>query len=118
MIGLIVLTLYFHTSCSDKDASMGFGSPVSSMDFTPMAGIFDYPEKYDGKIVILTGTIDMQDEKGSWFYLQDEDARMYVDLSESGFKIPDLNKRRVLVEGTIEVKMRIPSLMASGVEPR
>ncbi len=58
----------------------------------------------------------MQDQKGYWFYMQDEEARIYVDLYGSGFTIPDITKERVLAEGKIEVKLNIPSLLATGVE--
>ena len=55
-------------------------------------------------------------QKGYWFYMKDKDARIYVDLYCAGFTIPDLTNKTVLAEGKIEVKLNIPSLLATGVE--
>ena len=94
-----------------------FGAPISNRQGTPMVDVFDDPDKYNGKTVTLKGIIDMQDPKGYWFYLSDKEARIYVDLYESGFTISALTGKAVLVEGVIEVKLKIPSLLAKGVEP-
>ena len=102
--------------CNDGDYSNTFGSPISNRNTIPISDLFDNTTKYDGKTVTVMGVIDMQDQKGYWFYMQDEEARMYVDLYNGGFSIPEMTKKTVLAEGTIEVKLNIPSLLATGVE--
>ena len=60
--------------------------------------------------------IDSQDKNGYWFYLLDEEARIYVEIKNADFAIPDLTNKKILVEGVVEVKLNIPSLLATGVE--
>ncbi len=104
--------------CNDSDYSNRFGSPISNRKTIPISDLFDDTTKYDGKTVTIEGVIDMQDQNGYWFYLQDEEARIYVDLYNAGFSIPDMTKKKVLAEGKIGVKLNILSLLATGAEHR
>jgi uncharacterized protein YdeI (BOF family) len=112
-VGVAIILSGYNKASSSSNT---FGSPVSKKEITPIVDLFDHPDKFDGKSVTLKGTITIQDEKGYGFYLQDEDARIYVDLFESGFNIPSLTNKVVFVEGKVEVKLKIPSLLAKGVE--
>ena len=101
--------------CGDSPSDK-FGVPISNREITPIARLFDYPDKYNGKTMTLKGVVDTQDQKGHWFYIKDEEARIYVDLFDSGFAVSLLTGKTVLVEGHMEVKSKIPSLQAKGVE--
>ncbi len=102
--------------CNNSSYSNKFGSPISNRKTIPISDLFSNTTKYDGKTVTIKGVIDVQDQRGYWFYMQDEEARIYVDLYDAGFTIPDVINKTVLAEGKIEVKLNIPSLLATGVE--
>ena len=114
-----ILSLLLSTvlmACNDSGSSNQLGSPISNRKAVPIAELFDNANQYDGKTATIRGVIDMQDPNGHWFYMQDEDARIYVESYHAGFSIPDLTQKTVLTEGLIEVKLNIPSLLATGVE--
>ena len=113
---LWLLSFFVFFGCSDSGYSNKFGHEISNRKITLIADIFVNKAEYDEKTVTIKGVIDMKDEKGYWFYMKDKDARIYVDLYEAGFTIPDLSNKTVLAEGKIEVKLNIPSLLATGVE--
>ena len=117
-VSLFSVFFFVLFGCNDGDYSNKFGTPISNRKTIPISDLFDDTTKYDGKTVTIEGVIDMQDQNGYWFYIQDEEARMYVDLYNAGFSIPDMSKKKVLVEGKIEVQLNIPSLLATGVEHR
>jgi len=102
--------------CNDIGCSNKFGSPISNRETIPIAELFENTNKYEGKTVTIKGVVDMQDQNGYWFYMQDEEARIYVELYDAAFLIPDLTEKTVLAEGSIEVQLNIPSLSATGVE--
>ena len=102
--------------CSDGQSAKNFGSPILNRNVTPIAELFDYPNEYNGKVVTIKGVIDMQDQGGHWFYMQDEEARIYVESDEADFTVPNLKNKAILAEGLVEVKMNVPSLSAKGVE--
>jgi len=102
--------------CNDGGNSTIFGSPISNRKIIPIASLFEDTTAYEGKTVTIQGVIDLQHQKGYWFYVQDEEARIYVEILDADFSIPDLTKKKILVEGVVEVKLNIPSLLAMGVE--
>lgn len=102
--------------CGDGGHSTQFGTPISNRKVLPIASLFDNAAAYDGKTVTIQGEIDMQDPNGHWFYVQDEEARIYVEIDRAEFSIPDLAKKKVLVEGLIDVQLDLPSLLATGAE--
>ena len=102
--------------CNDSGYSSKFGSPISNQKNISIATLFENTSEYKGKTITIQGMIDVQDSKGYWFYVKDEEARIYVEITNAGFSIPDLTNKKVLVKGVIEVKLDIPSMMATGVE--
>ena len=103
-------------SCNDNHYSTKFGSPILNQKSIAIEALFEDASAYEGKTVTIQGVVDVQDPKGSWFYVQDEEARIYVEIKNAAFSIPDLTKKDILVEGLVEVKLNIPSLLATGVE--
>lgn len=104
------------SGCNDGGHSTKFGSPISNKKSIPIAALFEDTAAYNGKSVTLQGVVDEQDQKGYWFYLIDEEARVYVEIKNADFSIPDLKNKMILVEGVVEVIFDIPSLLATGVE--
>jgi hypothetical protein len=115
LVLLLIFASLFIASCGNGHSNK-LGTPISHRHATPIAEVFDFPDRYDGETLTLKGVIDMQDRRGYWFYMEDDEARIYVDLFDSGFAIPQLTGRRVLAEGKIEVKVGVPSLLAKSVE--
>ncbi len=115
-LSLFIILLILLFGCNDIDYSNKFGSPISNRKTIPISDLFDNTAKYDGKTVTIKGVIDIQDQRGYWFYMEDEETRIYVDLYNAGFTIPDVTNNTVLAEGKIDVKLNIPSLLATGVE--
>jgi len=113
-LGLSLFIVLF--GCNNSGYSNKFGSPISNRRTIPISDLFNNTTKYDGKTVTIKDVIDVQDQRSYWFYMQDEEARIYVDLYDAGFTIPDVTNKTVLAEGKIEVKLNIPSLLAAGVE--
>jgi uncharacterized protein YdeI (BOF family) len=100
--------------CNNSDHSINFGSPISNHKSIAIADLFDDATAYIGKTVTIQGVVDSQDQRGYWFYVQDEEARIYVEINSADFSIPDLTNKKILVEGVVEVQLDIPSLMATG----
>jgi len=114
---ILCVTLFIIVfGCNDGINSTNFGSPISNQKIIPIAALFEGTTAYEGKTVTIQGVIDVQDHEGYWFYVQDEEARIYVEILDADFSIPDLTKKKILVEGVVEVKLNIPSLLAIGVE--
>ena len=103
-------------ACDHSDHSTNFGSPITNKKSIPIVTLFEDTNAYEGKTVTIRGVIDEQDQKGYWFYLLDEEARIYVEIKNADFSIPDFTSKKMLVEGLVEVKFHIPSLLATGVE--
>ncbi|NIQ39658.1 MAG: hypothetical protein GTN81_13860 [Proteobacteria bacterium] len=48
--------------------------------------------------------------------MEDDGARIYADLFDSGFVMEQLTGRSVLTEGKIDLKMGIPTLLTKSVQ--
>ena len=110
-LSLFIVLFIVLFGCNNSGYSNKFGSPISNRRTIPISDLFNNTTKYDGKTVTIKGVIDVQDQRGYWFYMQDEEARIYVDLYDAGFTIPDVTNKTVLAEGKIGVKLNIPSLL-------
>ena len=115
-MALVVITVYFFLSGCGGSSQGAFGAPISGYPVISAGLLFDHPDGYDGKIVTLQGVIDLQDRNGTWFYFADDDARIYVDLTGAGFRIPDLTGKSIKVEGRVAVAEQVPAIMGHGIE--
>ena len=111
-----VLLIIIVVGCNDGGNSTEFGTPISDRKPLSIAALFDDPTAYEGKTVTIQGVIDEQDQRGYWFYMQDDDARIYVEIQAGDSSLPDLTMKKILAEGVIEVNLNIPSLLATGVQ--
>lgn len=72
-----------------------------------------------GKKVTLEGTVHTQcASNGCWFVLQDDTARIYIDLATNNFQLPPMQGRTVRATGTVTSHQNNLLLVAEGVEAR
>lgn len=71
------------------------GSVVKIQDIVKDAGAFV------GKEVIVEGRIETECASGCWFILNDDSARLYVDILPSGFVIPQKSGAHARVFGEV-----------------
>ena len=93
-----------------------YGERISNRNITALGNILAHPKDYDGKTVTIKGKITLECNTGCWFNLKDGDAVIYVDLSPSGFAIPQNSGRGAIVEGTVMTKDGKLTLVSKGVE--
>jgi len=92
-----------------------FGDPFSSDQTVSVEDILKNPEKFKGKDVKVSGTIENECPTGCWFNMKDKENILYVTLSPSGFAIPQKVGKDVIVEGEVQVNKNNVSLIGKGV---
>ena len=110
MLGIFVIAA---SGCGHRET---YGERISNRNITALGDILSHPKDYDGKTVTVKGKITLECETGCWFNLKDGNAVIYVDLSPSGFAIPQNSGRSAIVEGSITIKDGKPTLVSKGVE--
>jgi len=95
-----------------------YGKPISDRTLTPICDIFDDPEKFDGKTITMQGSVDEEDNRGTWFYMQDDDCRVLVELWHTNIRVSKLMGSTVVVEGKVylEKTVKLPGFIPTGVE--
>jgi len=78
--------------------------------------ILDNPENYENKTVTLEGEIKEVCPSGCWFFVEDENTELYVNIGPSGFAIPNKTGHKVKVEGEVITHNSSLILMGKGVE--
>jgi hypothetical protein len=85
-----------------------FGAPLSNASPVELATVLASPQAFEGKTVKLQGKVNtVCQKKGCWMTLSEkpDGPRVRVTFKDYGFFVPkDLPGRRVLAEGTFEVK--------------
>jgi hypothetical protein len=98
-------------------AGAKYGQPISKRTVTAITDILTNPKAYDGKLVTIEGTIATEASNGYWFVVKaKEGAPIYVDISRSGFAIPQHTGKKILVEGTVVIEGTVPMIQGRGVE--
>lgn len=88
--------------CGKKN-SEAYGEAVDkSARLTAVADVTANPEDFIGREVTVKGKIAKECPSGCWFYLEDNGAQIYVDLSPAGLSIDQYVGRTVTVKGSIE----------------
>ena len=93
-----------------------YGEDISDFKVTSIKSILDDSKNYEGKTVTLKGTVVIECPTGCWFNLKDDTGVIYVDLNPSGFAIPQIVKKTVVVQGTVAMKLTKPIVIGKGVE--
>lgn len=101
---LLALSLIALAACTSLH-SRQFGAAVS--DASPVAAttVLHHPEMYDGKTVVIEGTItEVCPKKGCWMMLRDGDREMRVTFKDYGFFVPlDCAGTKARIEGAFSI---------------
>ncbi|MEI2764027.1 hypothetical protein [Methanothrix soehngenii] len=81
-----------------------------------ISGILDNATLYEGKMVVIEGTIERECPSGCWFILNDDTGSIYVDILPSNFVIPQKRGEDAKVYGEVTIKDGDPMLIGKIVE--
>lgn len=70
----------------------------------------------DGKMVVVEGKIDEECGSGCWFIVNDDTARLYVNIRPNNFVIPQKRGSNVKVYGKVTTSDGDPALIGKIVE--
>ena len=110
---ILSLTLAL-SSCSRKTKT--YGQQISSNKITEIDSILKNPADFDGKIVTVQGNIIRECPTGCWFDIKQDQAVIHIDINPSGFAIPQIVGKEVMVEGTVFIGTSQPTITGTGVE--
>jgi hypothetical protein len=85
-------------------------------DIVKIQDIVKNEPAYDGKDVVIQGRIETECASGCWFILNDESARLYVNILPSNFVIPQKSGSDAKVYGKVTTKNGDPTLIGKIVE--
>lgn len=81
-----------------------------------ISGILDNATLYEGKMVVIEGTIERECPSGCWFILNDDTGSIYVDILPSNFVIPQKRGEEAKVYGEVTIKNGDPMLIGKIVD--
>lgn len=93
-----------------------YGQKISNFDVVPIKDILINTGDYAGKTITVKGKIISECPSGCWFNLGQDAAVIYVDLNPSGFAIPQITGKTVLVQGRVDIKDTKPIFIGQGIE--
>lgn len=84
-----------------------FGAGLTLHDTTPLSEVVAYPERFEGKPVLVRGRItDVCQMKGCWTVITDDTVSVRVRFHDYGFFLPKSATRRdAIVEGLVKAEM-------------
>lgn len=71
---------------------------------------------YEGKMVVIEGTIETECPSGCWFILDDGTASIYVDILPNNFVIPQKRGEDAKVYGEVTIKDGDPMIIGKMVK--
>jgi uncharacterized protein YdeI (BOF family) len=108
---LLLLALLVLSSVQAKDEHAELkGEEVKIIDILQNATI------YEGKMVIIEGTIETECPSGCWFIVNDDTASIYVDILPSNFVIPQKRGEDAKVYGNVAIKDGDPMIIGKIVK--
>jgi len=118
IFALLIITavgaLFFAYGCAKQNGS--FGQPITEAQFTPIGDILAKPEQFAGKTVKVGGKITDECPSGGWFFLQDQNGLIYVNLHPSYFAIPQARGQQAVVQGSVRKEGTQIEITGEGVE--
>ncbi len=93
-----------------------YGKDISLTEITGISDILTESKSHEGKLVLLEGRIVTECPTGCWFNLKDDSGLIYVDVKPSGFAIPQITGKAVMVEGKVKLQGKKPILIGEGVK--
>ena len=102
LVSLILLVIVF--SCQRSDQATGgqkFGGEITLTDAVTLAAVYETPERYEGREILLQGKItQVCQTKGCWMKLTDGDRELIVRFKDYGFFVPkDAASSTVTIQG-------------------
>jgi len=114
LISALILFLVLISGCSKTEV---YGEKLTGTAPTvTVQEVLGSPEKFEGKTVSLEGEIKEVCPSGCWFFVENENTELYVNIGPSGFAIPNKTGHKVKVEGEIKNHKGTMMLIGKGVE--
>jgi|WetSurMetagenome_2_1015567.scaffolds.fasta_scaffold229106_2 hypothetical protein len=111
LILLFAVVLAMHTIATAKELPAELQE-----DAVKIINIIEDTSFYEGKNVLIEGTIETECPAGCWFIVNDEGASLFIDIFPSNFVIPQEAGSRVKVYGEITTKDNDPMMIGKMVE--
>jgi hypothetical protein len=94
------------SACASSGARDSYGSGVPRGEAIAATTVLHHPELYDGKTVVLEGTVaEVCPIKGCWMTMTEGDRSMRVTFKDYGFFVPkDCAGRTARVHGLVAVR--------------
>lgn len=107
--------------CGSGKGTVSSGSKLgqaipADMAATTAKQLTDSAAAYEGKDVLVTGTITSECPSGCWIFVQDKTGEIYVSTSTTGIVIPQRVHRSVRVMGKVVLEQGRPQIAGTGVE--
>jgi hypothetical protein len=100
------LSLLAACASTRHDAVHREGAPISSAAPIPAAAVLEHPERYEGKTIVVEGSVsEVCQVKGCWMVLGEGERWMRVTFKDYAFFVPkDAAGGTARVEGLFTVK--------------
>lgn len=98
-----------------KTDSYGKAIPTD-MAVTTAKEILDNPEAWEGKDVLVAGTITSECPSGGWIWVKDETGQIYVNMHPTNVFIPQHVNGKVRAMGKVVLESGQPQVVGYGLE--
>ena len=104
---IIILGLVIFNSCArqaENTNDQTFGAEITISESTTLAKVYENPENYHGKEVLLEGKItEVCQKKGCWLKMTDGKNELTVKFKDYAFFVPkDAASSQVKIQGIFE----------------
>ena len=111
---ILLIALISLVSCGKPET---FGEKITGdSPEVSIKELFEKPDEFESKTVTLQGEIGQICPSGCWFFVKQNENELYVNLSPSGFAIPQKSGAEVKVEGKLLAHNNSLIMVAKGVE--
>ena len=110
IISVIILGLVLLTSCSkhvENTNNQTFGAEITMTKSITLAKVYENPDDYNGKEILLNGKItEVCQKKGCWFKMTDGKNELTVKFKDYAFFVPkDAAESQVKIQGIFMAKV-------------
>jgi len=88
----------------------------ADMTVTSARSILDNPQAWEGKDVLVAGTIVSECPSGGWIWVKDESGQIYVNMHPTNVFIPQHVNGGVRAMGKVVLESGQPSVVGYGLE--
>jgi hypothetical protein len=119
-LGLITLAAAVIVGCGAKTGaakSSVYGKAIPpDMTVTTAKEILDNPQVWEGKDVLVAGTITSECPSGGWVWVKDATGQTYVNMHPTNVFIPQHIGKNVRAMGKVVLESGRPSVVGYGLE--